>query len=97
MALQFVADLPTLFADLASALVPGGHLIVAVHNPAFSQGDVLRFGNGVEVPIFIRTADDYHAVAQPAGFEPLLETYPPSRPRSSRATPRTRGKRSRNI
>jgi SAM-dependent methyltransferase len=80
MALQFVADLPTLFAALTQALVPGGHLIFAVHNPAFFQGDVLRFGNGVEVPIFIRSAGDYHAVAEPVGLEPLLETYPPFTP-----------------
>jgi SAM-dependent methyltransferase len=80
MALQFVADLPTLFADLTQALVPGGHLIFAVHNPAFFQGEVLRFANGVEVPIFIRSAVDYHAVAEPAGLEPLLETYPPFTP-----------------
>ena len=80
MALQFVADLPTLFADLTHSLVPGGHLIFAVHNPAFFQGEVLRFANGVEVPIFIRSAVDYHAVAEPAGLEPLLETYPPFTP-----------------
>jgi SAM-dependent methyltransferase len=80
MALQFVADLPTLFADLTQALVPGGLLIFAVHNPAFFQGDMLRFGNGVAVPIFVRSADDYHAVAQPAGLEPLLEIYPPFTP-----------------
>ena len=77
MALQFVADLPTLIADLTQALVPGGHLIFAVHNPAYLQDEMLRFGNGVEVPIFIRSADDYHTVAQPAGLEPLLEAYPP--------------------
>ena len=80
MALQFVADLPTLFGDLTQALVPGGHLIFAVHNPAFFQGEVLRFANGVEVPIFTRSAVDYHAVAEPAGLEPLLETYPPFTP-----------------
>ena len=80
MALQFVADLPTLFADLTHSLVPGGHLIFAVHNPAFFQGEVLRFGDGIEVPIFIRTAEDYHAIAEPAGLEPLLETYPPFPP-----------------
>src|SRR4051794_31492088 len=80
MALQFVADLPTLFADLTQAIMPGGHLIFAVHNPAFFQGDVLLFSNGVEVPIFIRSAGDYHAVAEPAGLEPLLEPYPPFTP-----------------
>jgi len=80
MALQFVADLPTLIADITQALVPGGHLIFAVHNPAFVQGDVLRFDNGVEVPIFIRSADDYHVVARANGLEPLLEAYPPFTP-----------------
>jgi SAM-dependent methyltransferase len=77
MALQFVADIEDLFADLTRALVPGGHLIFAVHNPAFVQGDVLRFGNGIEVPIYIRTAQDYHALAAAVGLEPLLEEYPP--------------------
>jgi SAM-dependent methyltransferase len=98
MALQFVADLPTLFADLTQALVPGGHLIFAVHNPAFFQGEVLRFANGVEAPIFIRSAVDYHAVAEPAGVEPLLlETYPRSHPSSSGAIPRMPAEPRRNT
>jgi len=92
MALQFVADLPTLFADLTQALVPGGHLIFAVHNPAYFQGEVLRFANGVEVPIFIRSVVDYHAVAQPAGLEPLLETYPPFTPEFLRRYPSYAGR-----
>jgi hypothetical protein len=54
-----------------------GHLIFAVHNPAFYSGETLRFSNGVTVPIFIRGAEEYHAIARQAGFEPLLEEYPP--------------------
>jgi SAM-dependent methyltransferase len=77
MAIQFVADLDSLFADLAAALEPNGVLAIAVHNPAYFQGDTLRFSNGVAVPIFIRTAADYHAVARANGFEPRLEAYPP--------------------
>jgi predicted TPR repeat methyltransferase len=49
MALQFVADIETLFADLVGALEPGGHLIFAVHNPAFFLGDRLRLGDGIVV------------------------------------------------
>jgi SAM-dependent methyltransferase len=77
MALQFVADIEDLFAGLGRALEPDGHLIFAVHNPAFVQGDMLRFGNGIEVPIYIRSAQDYHAPAAAVGLEPLLEEYPP--------------------
>jgi SAM-dependent methyltransferase len=77
MALQFVADIEPLLADFAVALDMDGHLIFAVHNPAFYSGETLRFSNGVTVPIFIRGAEEYHAIARQAGFEPLLEEYPP--------------------
>jgi SAM-dependent methyltransferase len=77
MALQFVADIMPLLTDFAAALEMGGHLIFAVHNPAYHSGETLRFSNGVEVPIYIRSASEYHAAAARAGFEPLLEEYPP--------------------
>jgi SAM-dependent methyltransferase len=77
MALQFVADIKPLLTDFAAALEMGGHLIFAVHNPAYHSGETLRFSNGVAVPIFIRSAAEYHAIARRAGFEPLLEEYPP--------------------
>lgn len=77
MALQFVADIEPLLAACAAALDTNGHLIFAVHNPAYFSGDTLRFSNGVAVPIFIRSAAEYHAAAARAGFEPLLEEYPP--------------------
>jgi SAM-dependent methyltransferase len=77
MALQFVADIKPLLTDFAAALEMGGHLIFAVHNPAYHSGEALRFSNGVEVPIYIRSASEYHAAAARAGFEPLLEEYPP--------------------
>jgi SAM-dependent methyltransferase len=77
MAIQFVPDLEPLFADLAAALEPNGVVAIAVHNPAYFQDDTLRFGNGVAVPIFIRSADDYHAIARAHSLEPRLEAYPP--------------------
>jgi SAM-dependent methyltransferase len=77
MALQFVRDIEGLFADFADALGERGHLIFAVHNPAFFSGETLRFSNGVAVPIFIRSAEEYNAIATRAGFVPLLEEYPP--------------------
>jgi len=77
MALQFVADIAPLLADFAAAVEPGGHLIFAVHNPAYFSGDTLHFSNGVTVPIFIRSAQEYNAIATRAGFAPLLEEYPP--------------------
>ena len=77
MALQFVADLETRFVELTRALELNGCLIFAVHNPAFFRGDRLRLGDGIEVPIFIRSAEDYHALATAAGLAPLLEEYPP--------------------
>lgn len=77
MALQFVADIEPLLADFAAALDTDGHLIFAVHNPAYFSGETLRFSNGVAVPIYIRSAEEYNAVATRAGFAPLLEEYPP--------------------
>jgi SAM-dependent methyltransferase len=77
MALQFVADIDALLAAFAAALEPNGCLIFAVHNPAYLSGETLRFSNGVTVPIFIRTTQDYHAAAARVGFAPLLEEYPP--------------------
>jgi 2-polyprenyl-3-methyl-5-hydroxy-6-metoxy-1,4-benzoquinol methylase len=77
MALQFVADIDALLAAFAAALEPNGCLIFAVHNPAYLSGETLRFGNGVTVPIFIRTSHAYHAAAARAGLVPLLEEYPP--------------------
>ena len=77
MALQFVADIEPLLADFAAALDTSGHLIFAVHNRAYFSGETLRFSNGVAVPIFIRSAAEYHAAAARAGFAPLLEEYPP--------------------
>jgi SAM-dependent methyltransferase len=77
MALQFVADIAPLLAAFAAALAAGGHLIFAVHNPAYHSGETLRFSNGVAVPIFIRSAEEYNAIAARAGFAPLLEEYPP--------------------
>ena len=77
MALQFVADIELLLADLAAALEPRGCLAFAVHNPAYHSGETLRFSNGVEVPISIRSAEEYHAIARQVGFEPMLEEYPP--------------------
>lgn len=41
------------------------------------SGDTLRFSNGVAVPIYIRTVEEYHAVALQSGLQPLLEEYPP--------------------
>jgi SAM-dependent methyltransferase len=77
MALQFVADIELLLGAFATALEPGGHLVFAVHNPAYFSGDTLRFSNGVIVPIYIRSAQEYNAFATRAGFDPLLEEYPP--------------------
>jgi SAM-dependent methyltransferase len=77
MALQFVADIDALLAAFAAAIETNGCLIFAVHNPAYLSGETLRFSNGVAVPIFIRSAAEYHAIARRAGFEPLLEEYPP--------------------
>ena len=77
MALQFVADIEPLLADFAAALDTSGCLVFAVHNPSYHSGETLRFSNGVAVPISIRGAAEYHAVARRAGFEPLLEEYPP--------------------
>jgi trans-aconitate methyltransferase len=77
MALQFVTDIEGLFADFAAALDTNGHLIFAVHNPAYHRDETLRFSNGVAVPIFIRSAEAYNAIATRAGFVPLLEEYPP--------------------
>lgn len=77
MALQFVADIDGLLADFAAALDGRGHLIFAVHNPAFFSGETLRFSNGVTVPIYIRSAAEYNDAAMRAGFEPLLAEYPP--------------------
>ena len=48
-----------------------------MHNPAYHSGETLRFSNGVAVPIFIRSAEEYNAIAARAGFVPLLEEYPP--------------------
>jgi SAM-dependent methyltransferase len=77
MALQFVPEIEALVTRFAVALEPGGRLVFAVHNPAFFRGDVLRFQGGVEIPIFIRTADGYHALARDAGLAPVFEEYPP--------------------
>lgn len=77
MALQFIPEIGALLTDVAAALDQGGRLIFAVHNPAFFSGEVLRFSGGVETPIFIRTAADYHALARDAGLTPVLEAYPP--------------------
>ena len=79
MALQFIsdADIEGAMADLVAALEPAGHLIFAVHNPASVSGETLRFSNGVTVPIFIRDAAAYNALAARLGLEPLLEEYPP--------------------
>ena len=48
-----------------------------MHNPAYHRDETLRFSNGVAVPIFIRRAEAYNAIATRAGFVPLLEEYPP--------------------
>lgn len=77
MALQFVADIERAFTEIAAALHPGGHLVFAVHHPGCVQGDVLRFDGGVEVPIFIRDAAAYHALARAVGLTPVLEEAPP--------------------
>jgi SAM-dependent methyltransferase len=77
MALQFVAEIEPLLAGFAAALDTDGHLIFAVHNPAYHRGETLRFSNGVTIPIFIRSAEEYNATAARAGFVPLLEEYPP--------------------
>jgi 2-polyprenyl-3-methyl-5-hydroxy-6-metoxy-1,4-benzoquinol methylase len=77
MALQFVPDIAPAMAALAAALAPGGRLLFAVHNPAFFAGDVLRFGDGIAVPIFIRAAADYDALATRHGLRRELEAYPP--------------------
>jgi SAM-dependent methyltransferase len=77
MALQFVAEIETAFADLAAALQPGGHLVFAVHHPGCFQGDLLRFDGGVEIPIYIRSAADYHALARAVGLTSVLEEAPP--------------------
>lgn len=76
MALQFVPDIEPAFAALAASLTLGGRLLVAVHNPAFLTGEVLRFGD-LEVPIFIRDAAAYHALADRAGLTRELEAHPP--------------------
>ncbi len=77
MALQFVADIEPLLAAFAVALEPGGHLVFAVHNPAYLSEETLHFSNGVTVPIFICPAAAYNALAARVGLEPLLEEYPP--------------------
>ena len=79
MTLQFVSRIEEALAGFAAALESPGHLIFAVHNPAYFQGDpdTLRLGEGVEVPIAIRTAADYHAIASRVGLRRLLEEYPP--------------------
>lgn len=77
MALQFVAEIAAVAGELAAALDAGGHLVFAVHNPVFFQGSVLRFAAGVDMPIFVRSADEYHALARSVGLAPLLEAEPP--------------------
>jgi 2-polyprenyl-3-methyl-5-hydroxy-6-metoxy-1,4-benzoquinol methylase len=77
MALQFVPEIATLLTCFAAALEAGGRLVFAVHNPDFFRGDVLHFQGGIEVPIFIRTADDYHTLARTAGLTPVFEEKPP--------------------
>jgi SAM-dependent methyltransferase len=77
MALQFVAGIEAAVAEIAAALEPGGHLVFAVHHPGGVEGDVLRFDGGVEVPIFIRSAAAYHALARAVGLTPVLEEAPP--------------------
>jgi 2-polyprenyl-3-methyl-5-hydroxy-6-metoxy-1,4-benzoquinol methylase len=77
MALQFVADIERAMGELAAALEPGGHLVFAVHHPGAVEGDVLHFGVGVDVPIYVRTAEEYHALARSAGLAPVLEEVPP--------------------
>jgi SAM-dependent methyltransferase len=77
MALQFVPEIAALLIRFGAALESGGRLVFAVHNPGFFRGDVLRFQGGIEVPIFVRTADDYHALARDNGLAPVFEEYPP--------------------
>lgn len=77
MALQFVQQIESLLARFAAALEAGGRLVFAVHNPDFFRGDVLRFQGGVDIPIFIRSADDYHALARDVGLAPVFEDEPP--------------------
>jgi trans-aconitate methyltransferase len=77
MALQFVAEIGVVVDALAAALDRGGHLVFAVHHPGAVQGDVLHFAGGVDVPIFMRDAAEYHALAERAGLQPVLEAVPP--------------------
>jgi SAM-dependent methyltransferase len=77
MALQFVAEIGVVVDALAAALDRGGHLVFAVHHPGAVQGDVLHFAGGVDVPIFMRDAAEYHALAGRAGLQPVLEAVPP--------------------
>jgi SAM-dependent methyltransferase len=77
MALQFVAEIEATVGALAAALAHGGHLVFAVHHPGCAQSGMLHFSVGVDVPIFVRTAEDYHALARSAGLTPVLEAEPP--------------------
>ena len=77
MALQFVAEIEAVVGELASALDPGGHLVFAVHNSTSVQGTVLHFSAGVDVPIFVQSAGEYHALARSAGLAPVVEAEPP--------------------
>lgn len=76
MTLQFIEDVEETIADFANSLIKDGYLIFAVHNPNFIKGDILRFNDGLEVPIYIRTAEEYNAMAVKYKLQPLLEEYP---------------------
>lgn len=94
MALQFVAEIEPLLADFAAALDTDGHLIFAVHNPAYHSGETLRFSNGVAVPIFIRSAAEYNAIARRADpGRPRRDAVIPARGGGRRVSRRRRGDR----
>lgn len=77
MTLQFIKDIKKTFEALASSLIENRYLIFAVHNPDYIKGNILKFENGIEVPVYIRTAKEYNSLAKKYNLQPLLEQYPP--------------------
>lgn len=77
MTLQFIKDIEKTFEVLVDSLSENGYLIFAVHNPDYIKGSILKFENGIEVPIYIRTAKEYNLLANKYNLQPLLEQYPP--------------------
>lgn len=82
MTLQFIKKIDRTISDLSKSLKLNGLLIFAVHNPEYKnpkyiKDKALKLGNGITIPIYIRTANEYNKLAIKYGLEPILEEYPP--------------------